>query len=98
MVRKSLFPSQVNASQERTRTGGPQRECMAVLYAVVHYEQYPTGRRFTLVMGCSALTRLFYGTDRSAKLLHKWALRLTEHGIVYQWRVGVLNHMPDAVS
>lgn len=52
-----------------------EREWMAVLYAILHFRQYPGGRRFTLIIYCSALTRIFRSRDLNPRL-YRWALPL----------------------
>ena len=50
---------------------------MAVLWAVVHFRPFLSGRRFTLITDFSALLWLFRSRDLDPKL-YRWALRLTE--------------------
>ena len=80
-----------------SRRGPTERECMAVLWAIKHFRQYVTGRRFTLVTDCSALTWLFWSRNLDPKL-HRWALSLQEYDIDLRWRAGSANLVPDCIS
>ena len=64
-------------SRTESHLGATERECMAVLWAVVHFRPFLSGRRFTLITDFSALLWLFRSRDLDPKL-YRWALRLTE--------------------
>ena len=63
-------------SRTDARRGATERECMAVLWAVVHFGPFLASRQFTLFTDCSALTWLFRSHDLGPTL-YRWALRLT---------------------
>ena len=84
-------------SKTDSRRGPTRRECMAVLLAIKQFRQYETGRRFTLVIDCSALTWLFRSRNLDPKL-HWWALSLQEYDIDLRWREGSANLVPDCLS
>lgn len=46
-------------SESDSKREPTKKECIAVLYAVAHLKQYLSGRHFTLVTDCLALTWLF---------------------------------------
>ena len=84
-------------SKTDSRRGPTEREYMAVLWAIKHFRQYVAGRRFTLVICCSALMWLFRSRNLDPKL-HRWALSLQEYDIDLRWRAGSANLVPDCLS
>ena len=84
-------------STTNARRGATERECMAVLWAAVHFRPYLTGRPFTLFTDCSALTWLFRSRDLDPKLC-RWALRLAEFDTNMRWRAGSSHQLPYALS
>lgn len=69
---------------------------MMFLNVVAYFRQYPTGRRCTLVLDCSAFMWLFRGKDSSPKL-HRWAVKLLIYNIVLQWKKATNHYMPHAM-
>lgn len=67
---KSVFTKLLvaNLSVNSANRGPTESECVDVLYVFDHYREYLTGRRFTLVTDCYAITCLFRSRDLSAKL------------------------------
>ena len=70
---------------------------MAVLWAVVQFRPFLSGRRFTLITGCSAPLRPFCSRDLDPKL-YRWALRVNEFNMESSWREGPAHRPPDALS
>ena len=84
-------------SRTDVRRSPTERECMGILWGVDHFKPYLSGRPFTLVTDCSALTWLFRSRELCPKL-HRWALRLTEYDMTLRWREGCQHVLPDALS
>lgn len=70
---------------------------MGVLWGVDHFKPYLSGRRFKLIVDCSALTWLFRSRDLCPKL-HRWSLRLMEYDMDLVWKEGAQHVLPDALS
>lgn len=58
-------------SRTDARRSPTERECMGILWGVDHFKPYLSGRPFTLVTDCSALTWLFRSRELCPKL-HRW--------------------------
>ena len=70
---------------------------MAVLWAVVQFRPFLSGRRLTLITDCSALPWPFRSRDLDPKLYH-WALRLTEFDVGMKLKAGSFHQLPDVLS
>ena len=90
------FPSH-GWSATDSRRGTTEQECMALLWEVAHFRLYLTGRPFTLVTDCSALTWLFRSRNLNPKL-YRWSVRLAEYDMTIRWRTGSSHQLPDALS
>ena len=84
-------------SRTDARRRATERECMSVLWAVVHFRPFLTGRQLTLFTDCSALTWLFHSRDLDPKL-YRWAFRLIEFDVILKRRPGSSHQLPDASS
>lgn len=85
-------------SRKLIHVGARQKdECMGVLWGVDHFKPYLSGRRFKLIVDCSALTWLFRSRDLCPKL-HRWSLRLMEYDMDLVWKEGAQDVLPDALS
>ena len=84
-------------SRTDSRRGATERECMAVLWAVVYFRPILSGRRFTLVTDFSAPLWIFRSRDMDPKL-YRWTLRLTEFDMDMTWKAGTSHHLPDTLS
>ena len=87
---KRLSRAQQNASAN-------DREVLAVLHAVEHFDIYLQHRQFTLITDCAALLWLFKSQNLAAKM-HRWALKLMAYDMVLKWRKGADHVGPDALS
>ena len=84
-------------SQAQQKASANDREVLAVLYAVDHFEIYLQHQQFTLVTDCAALLWLFSSRNLSSKM-HRWALKLMAYDMVLKWRRGTEHVAPDALS
>ena len=82
-------------SRTDSRRGATER--MAVLWAVVHFRPFLSGRRLTLITDCSALLRLFRSRDLDPKI-YRWTLCPTEFDMDMKWKAASSHQLPDALS
>lgn len=84
-------------SRAQQKASANDREVLAVLYSVDHFEIYLQHRQFTLITDCAALLWLFTSQNLTAKM-HRWALKLMAYDMVLKWRRGTEHLVPDALS
>eukprot|EP00171_Calliarthron_tuberculosum_P023081 IDg23081t1 len=75
----------------------PEKECLAVIYAIQICRPYIQGEYFTVYTDCSALRWLFEINDPSGRLM-RWRLRLAEYRFKTEYRKGIKNCQGDAMS
>eukprot|EP00171_Calliarthron_tuberculosum_P001622 IDg1622t1 len=84
-------------SKAEKNYGMPEKECLAVIYAIQICRPYVQGEEFTVHTDCSALRWLFEINDPSGRLM-RWRLRLAEYRFKTEYRKGIKNCQGDAMS
>ena len=77
--------------------GVPEKECLAVVWAVTTLRPYLQGEQFTVHTDQSSLRWLMEITEPSGRLM-RWRLRLSEFNFVVKYKKGLLNTQADALS
>ena len=75
----------------------PEKECLAVIWAVTTLRPYLQGVHFTVHTDHSSLRWLMEITDASGRLM-RWRLRLGEFDFTVKYKKGLLNTQADALS
>ncbi|XP_041360993.1 uncharacterized protein K02A2.6-like [Gigantopelta aegis] len=77
-----------------------EREALACVWAVEKWHTYLWGRRFTLRTDHQALVTLLSskGTGHKPMRIARWAMRLLHYTYDIQYKPGVQNKVPDALS
>lgn len=75
----------------------PEKECLAVLFAIEKFRPYVEGYEFTVITDCSALTYLFSQENPPGRLA-RWIITLSQYKFKTVHRKGVNNVVPDAIS
>ena len=88
---KKLFPAQRNYSTF-------ERECLAIICALVHFRVYLLGRRFRLRTDHRAMAWLFSKKPKSSARISGWLAILMEYPIVIEYVRGANNSIADALS
>ncbi|CAK9816540.1 Retrovirus-related Pol polyprotein from transposon 17.6 [Anthophora quadrimaculata] len=74
-----------------------EKECLAVLYAILHFRPYLYGRKFTLVSDHEPLRWIDSIKDPGQRLV-RWRLKLRDYDYNFVHKSGKLNTNADALS
>lgn len=74
-----------------------EKECLAVVYAILHFRPYLYGRHFTLVSDHEPL-RWIDSVKLPVQRLIRWRIRLREYEYTFVYKPGRLNSNADALS
>ncbi|XP_076285579.1 uncharacterized protein LOC143211634 [Lasioglossum baleicum] len=74
-----------------------EKECLAMVYAVIYFRPYVYGTKFTLVTDHRPLVWLHSVKDPTSRLM-KWKLRLLEYDYQVVHKSGKINKNADALS
>lgn len=75
----------------------PEKECLAVFFALHKFRPYIEGYEFTVVTDCSALTFLFKQENPPGRLA-RWIMYLSQYRFSIVHRKGSANVVPDTLS
>jgi RNase H-like domain found in reverse transcriptase len=75
----------------------PEKECLAVVWAILHLRPYLEGTIFTVRSDQVALRWLLSLKDPSGRLA-RWRLRLAEFDFEIQYRPAIKNSVADGCS
>ena len=87
---RTLRPAELNY-------GVPEKECLAVVWALTTLRPYLQGEIFTVHTDQSSLRWLMEITEPAGRLM-RWRLRLSEFNFVVKYKKGLLNTQADALS
>ena len=87
---KTLNPAQRNYSVT-------DRECLAMAWALEHFNTYVEGHKYTIVTDHAALQYL-RNTTHSKQRMHRLALRLQPYELKIEYKKGSSNHAADLLS
>ena len=90
------FASRSNNKAERNY-GSSEGECLAVVWATLHFRPYLYGRRYTIVTDHAPLKWLMQNDKLTGKLA-RWSLMLQEYEFEVIHRAGTANGNADALS
>jgi hypothetical protein len=90
------YYSQTMNSAERNYYA-PEKECLAVVWAILHLRLYLERTRFTVRSDQVALRWLLSLKDPSGRLA-RWRIRLAEFDFEIQYRPGITNSVADGCS
>lgn len=79
------------------RYSTPEKECLAVFFAIHQFRPYIEGYHFTIVTDCSALIQLFKQENPPGRLA-RWIMYLSQYSFDIVHRKGVSNVVPDTLS
>ena len=74
-----------------------EKECLAVLYAVMNFRPFLYGREFILACDYEPIHWITYVENPGARLL-RWRLRLHDYQYKFEYKQGVLNRGVEALS
>lgn len=89
------FSKTLNEAQQNYSTS--ERECYAVVWAVLTLRPYVEGARFNVRTDHHALRWMLTVTDPNSRLM-RWRLRLSEFDYEIIYRPGRVHQVPDALS
>ncbi len=75
----------------------PEKECLAVIWALEHFRPYIEGLHVTICSDHSSLRRLMSRPNLSGRLA-RWSLRLQDFDFDIVHKPGTSNQVPDALS
>ena len=84
-------------TEPETRYSATERECLAVVKAIEHFECYLDGQQFTVITDCQALAWLMNLKKANARL-HRWSIRLSPFDFKIRHRPGTANVIADFCS
>ena len=84
-------------TQAEKNYSASERECLGVLWSVLHLRPYLEGTRFTVRTDHGAVKRLLQNTNPEGRLA-RWRLRLAEYDFDINYRPGIKNQVPNALS
>jgi len=87
---RPLQPKQGNYS-------ATEKECLGLVWAVLHLRHYVEGSRFTARTDHECLSWIYWLTTATGRLL-RWRLRLAEFAFEVKYKKGANHHLPDALS
>ena len=73
------------------------REALAVVWALEHFNTYCEGHKYTLITDHQALSYIHSNKD-SKKRIHRLALKLANYDVKLYYKPGKENHMADLLS
>ena len=79
------------------RYSATERECLAVVRAIEHFQVYLEGSHFTVVSDCQALSWVF-SLKKANSRLHRWSIRLSAFDFKVIHRPGSVNKVADFLS
>jgi len=90
------FYSRALEAAERNYSAS-KRECLGLVWAVLHLRHYVEGNHFTVRTDHECLSWIYRLTTASGRLL-RWRLRLAEFDFDVKYKKGASHHLPDALS
>jgi len=87
---RALQPEQGNYS-------ATEKECLGLVWAVLHLRHYVEGSRFTVRTDHECLSWVYRLTTATGRLL-RWRLRSAEFDFEVKHKTGANRHLPDALS
>lgn len=90
------FASRALSSSERNY-GAPQRELLAVLFALRSFHVYLFGHKFKVYTDHKSLTYMLKKTKVSS-VIQNWMDEILTYDFTMEHLPGLLNHLPDALS
>ena len=84
-------------AQAEKNYSASERECLGVVWSVLHLRPYLEGTRFTVRTDHHALNWLLQSTSIEGRLA-RWRLRLAEYDFYIQYSPGIKHQVPDALS
>src|ERR1700755_397230 len=82
---------------QETRYSVTEREALAIVKSVKHFDYYLYEHKFTIISDHQPLRYLFKFKPETPRIA-RWALLLTEYNFDVQFRAGKENVIPDALS
>ena len=82
---------------QETRYSVTEREALAIVKSVKHFDYYLYEHKFTIISDHQPLRYLFKFKPETPRIA-RWALLLTEYNFDVQFRAGKNNVIPDALS
>jgi YD repeat-containing protein len=73
------------------------RECLAIVWALEHFNTYLEGHKYTVVTDHAALQYL-RSTTHSKQRMHRLALKLQPYELVYEYAPGATHYAADLLS
>lgn len=73
-----------------------EKECLAIIFAILHFRPYIFGRKFTIVTDHQTLTWLHSVKDPTSRLI-RWRLKLSEFENDVKYKPGKTNKNADAL-
>lgn len=90
------FASRALSSSERNY-GAPQRELLAVLFALRSFHVYLFGHKFKVYTDHKSLTYML-GKSKLSSVIQNWMDEILTYDFTMEHLPGLLNHLPDALS
>jgi len=87
---RALQPEQRNYS-------ATEKECLGLVWAVLHLRHYVEGSRFTVRTDHECFSWIYRLTTATGRLL-RWRLRIAEFDFEVKYKSGANHHLPDALS
>ena len=91
----AYFSKLMNACKQKYAKA--EKECLAVLYAVMNFRPYLYGREFILACDYEPIHWIKYVENPGARLL-RWRLRLQDYQYKFEYKQGKLNRSVEALS